>query len=179
VFFFVNLFVGVVAPVLADLSPGQIYALKFVDVDSNELSTADGHVTIVVLTTQSDIDKAQAVGDRVPEYCLGDPLYRMITVVNLQKKRSKPIRMILTALMRRRLDAEAKRLQPRYSAKKISHDPRRDVFAVADFDGGLVSQLGGRFEAGDFRVLVFGRNGELLKQWNDIPSANELAAALR
>jgi hypothetical protein len=63
----------------ADLSLGQIYALRFVDVDGNTLLTADGHVTVVVLTTQSNIDQARAVGDRVPGYCLGNPTYRMIS----------------------------------------------------------------------------------------------------
>lgn len=92
---------------LADLSLGQIYALRLVDVDGNTLLTADGHVTVVVLTTQSNIDQARAVGDRVPGYCLGNPAYRMITVVNFQKKRAKPTRIILSALMRHRLNAEA------------------------------------------------------------------------
>src|ERR1700736_3185307 len=118
-FFFANFFAGWAAPLLADLSVDQIYALNFVDVDGNKFSTADGHVTIVVLTARSDVVKAQTVGDRVPEYCLGDPTYRMITVVNFQKKHTKPIRMILSALVRRRLDSEAQRLQPRYAAKKI------------------------------------------------------------
>ena len=165
--------------IFAELTVGQIYGLNFVDVDGHTLSTTDGRVTVVVLTTQSDRDKARAVGDRVPEYCLGDPTYRMITVLNFQKKRSKPVRMILSALVRRRLDAEAQRLQPRYTAKKIAHDPRRDVFAVADFDGSVVAGLGARFDAGDFRVFVFGRNGELLQQWNDVPTAAQLAAVVK
>ncbi|HXM74818.1 MAG TPA: hypothetical protein VN904_06060 [Chthoniobacterales bacterium] len=178
-FFLAICFILCAAALSADLTVGQIYGLNFVDVDGHTLSTTDGHVTVIVLTTQSDIDKARTVGDRVPEYCLGDPNYRMITVVNFQKKHSKPIRMILSALVRRRLDAEAQRLQPRYTAKKIIHDPRRDVFAVADFDGSVVAGLGARFEASDFRVFVFGRNGELLQQWNDVPTAAQLAAVVK
>ena len=178
-FFLAICFILCEATLFAELTVGQIYGLNFVDVDGHTLSTTDGHVTVVVLTTRSDIDKARAVGDRVPEYCLGNPVYRMITVVNFQKKRSKPTQMILNALARHRLDAEARRLQPRYATKKIAHDPRRDVFAVADFDGPVVAELGARFEAGDFRVFVFGRNGELLQQWNDVPAAAQLAAVVK
>ena len=166
-------------PLLADLSLGQIYALRFVDVDGNTLLTADGHVTVVVLTTQSNIDQARAVGDRVPGYCLGNPTYRMITVVNFQKKRAKPMRVILSALMRHRLNAEAWRLQSRYNEKNIIRDARRDIFAVGDFDGVATAQLGAPFESADFRVFVFARNGELVQQWNDVPSAEKLAAVVK
>jgi hypothetical protein len=178
-FFLAICFILCAAALSADLTVGQIYGLNFVDVDGHTLSTTDGHVTVVVLTTRSDIDKARAVGDRVPEYCLGDPTYRMITIVNFQKKRSKPVRMIVSALVRRRLDAEAQRLQPRYAPKKVAHDPRRDVFAVADFDGSVVAGLGARFEASDFCVFVFGRKGELLQRWNDVPTAAQLAAVVK
>ena len=162
-----------------ELTVGRIYPLTFVDVDGNTLSTIDGRVTTVVLTTSADVPKAETVGDHTPDYCLGNPSYRMITIVNFQKKRSAPTRAIFRALIRRRLDAEARRLQPRYTAKNITHDPRRDVFAVADFDGSVVAQLGSRFEAADFRVFIFGSNGELLQQWKDVPSAEELGSVLK
>jgi len=85
-FFFSRAFFFFAACALqAGLSVGKIYALRFVDIDGNTLLTADGHVTVVVLTTQSNTDQARAVGDRVPGYCLGNPTYRMITVVNFQK----------------------------------------------------------------------------------------------
>jgi hypothetical protein len=163
----------------ADLSLGQIYALRFVDVDGNTLLTADGHVTVVVLTTQSNIDQARAVGDRVPGYWLGNPTYRMITTVNFQKNVAKPTRPILRTLMRGRLNAEARRLQIRYNQKHITRDARRDIFAVADFDGAATVQLGARFESVAFRTFVFARNGELLRRWNGVPRAAELAAIVK
>jgi hypothetical protein len=58
----------------------QHYSISFVDIDGNKLSTADGHVTIVVLTTSADREQARIVGDHVPDFCLGNPAYRMITV---------------------------------------------------------------------------------------------------
>ena len=168
-----------VAPLHASLSVGQIYALNFVDVDGHTLSTADGHISVVVLTTAADSEKARAVGDRAPEFCLGNPSYRMITVVNFARKDILLGRRIATMLVRRRLDEEAKRLQPRYDAKKITRNARDDVFAVADFDGSVSSQLGGQPEATDFRVFVFGKDGELRKQWDNVPAADDLAAILK
>lgn len=38
------------------------HALSLVDVNGNNLSMADGHVTIMVLATTEDLDKARAVG---------------------------------------------------------------------------------------------------------------------
>ena len=168
-----------VLPLDAAFSAGQIYKLNFTDVDGRTLSTSDGHVTVVVLTTTADPEKARSVGDRVPEYCLGDPNYRMITVLNFSKKHSGIVRRIATMLVRHRLDEEAKRLQRRYDAKKIARDARHDTFAVTDFDGALLSQLGAQPGSLDFRVFVFGRNGELLQQWNDVPTAADLAAVIK
>jgi hypothetical protein len=155
---------------------GEVHAVKFVDVDGNTLSTADGHVTVIVLTTKADLPKAEAVGDRIPDFCLGNPAYRMITLVKFGQHNA-PVRNFLTSMARRRLDTEGKRLQARYAANKIARDARHDIFAVADFDGSLVSQL----DSGStlFRVFVFGRTGKLLKQWNDVPSAAELTEALK
>jgi hypothetical protein len=165
--------------IFAQLKLGDKYQINFTDADGNALSTADGHVTTVVLTTQAGIDKARAVGDRTPDSYLGNSLYRMITVLVFEKKHSKPVRMILSSLVRHRLDAEGQRLQARYDKLRIARDARRDVFAVADFDGAIVTQLGSQPCAGLFHVFVFGRTGELIKQWNDVPSAEELAAVLK
>ena len=168
-----------VLPLHAGLAAGQIYKLNFTDVDGRTLSTSDGHVTVVVVTTTADPEKARSVGDRVPDYCLGDPNYRMITVLNFSKKHSGIVRRIATMLVRHRLDEEAKRFQRRYDAKKIARDARNDTFAVTDFDGALSSQLGAQPGSLDFRVFVFGRNGELLQQWNDVPTAADLAAVVK
>src|SRR3982751_1809879 len=107
---------------------GESYRINFADVDGNALSTADGHITILVLAGKSNIDKTHAVGDRAPDFCLTNPVYRMITIVAFEKKHSKPVRMILTSLMRRRVDSEARQLQTRYDRLKITRDPRHDVF---------------------------------------------------
>lgn len=178
-FFVVVNFLLITTSSQADLNVGQVYALSFVDVDGNKCSTSDGHMTVVVLTTSTTLDKARAVGDRIPDYCLGNPAFRMITIVNFQKKRFATTRAILRGLIRRRLDSEAERLRNRYAALKINREARRDVFAVPDFDGSIVTQLGTRFESGDFRVFIFGRNGTLAKTWDDVPSAQEMRGVLK
>ena len=179
-FFFGCVFLLVPALSLnASLLTGRIYDLKFVDIDGHPLSTAEGRITVLVLTAATDTAKASAVGDRVPDRCLANPNYRMVTVLNLSGAYSRRARPLATWFIRRRLSSEGKRLQKRYDAKKISRDARRDIFAVADFDGAVTAQLGAKTGSSDFRVFVFDRDGKLLRQWNDVPSAEDLDAALR
>jgi hypothetical protein len=166
-------------PLCAALSNGQTYALNFVDVDGHTLSTADGHVTVLVLATPADSDKARAVGDRAPDHCLGNPNYRMITVLHFTRRKTQIGREIANMIVRHRLDKEAKRLQARYDGRKIAREARSDIFTVTDFDGAAASQLGEQPQSTDFRVFVFAGSGELLAQWSDVPSAEDLAAVLK
>jgi hypothetical protein len=161
------------------LSIGATHPLSFVDIDGNKHSTADGHVTVIVLTTPADREKARTVGDRVPEHCLGNPDYRMITIIRFARRHTMLGQRIATALIRHRVNEEAKRLQARYDAKKIARDARKDVFVATDFDGSVSSQLGESEGATDFCVFVFGRNGELIAQWHGVPSAEQFAAAVK
>jgi hypothetical protein len=178
-------FVAAIAPVLpatlvrGALSSGAIYPLTFVDINGNKLSTADGHVTVLVVSTTADREKARAVGDRVPDYCLGNPTYRMITIIRFTSRHTVIGRRVATALIRHRVREEAKRLQKRYDSQKIARDPRGDIFVVADFDGTASSQLDGLGEAPTFHVLVIARDGKLLAQWTDVPSAKQLAEVLK
>jgi hypothetical protein len=161
------------------LSLGAAYPLSLIDIDGNKHSTADGHVSVIVLTTPADREKAHIVGDRVPERCLGKPDYRMITVIRFARRHTVVGRRIANALIRHRVNEEAKRLQARYDGKKIPRDARKDIFVATDFDGSVSSQLGEPEGATDFCVFVFGRKGELLAQWHGVPSAEQLATALK
>jgi hypothetical protein len=165
--------------VRGELSIGTTHSISFVDIDGNKLSTADGHVTIVVLTTSADREEARTVGDHVPDFCLGNPAYRMITVIHFTSRHMAIGRRVATAFIRHRVDEAAKRLQARYDAQKISRDAKSDIFVVTDFDGTIASQLGQSAGATDFCVFVFGQTGELLAQWHNVPSAEELAAVVK
>jgi len=166
-------------PARGTLSTGNTYSLSFVDLDGNKLSTADGHVTIVVLTTSADREQARTVGDHVPDFCLGNPAYRMITVIHFTRSHMALGRRIATGFIRHRVREEAKRLQARYDAQKIARDAKSDIFVVTDFDGTIASRLGESEGATDFSVFVFGQKGELLAQWHSVPSADELAAVIK
>ena len=174
-----TLFLGCDTRAYGALSIGTTYPVNFVDIDGDKLSTADGHVTIIVLATPADREKAKVVGDRVPEHCLGNPDYRMITIIRFTRRHLALGRRIATALVRHRVNEEATRLQARYKGKGIERDARKDIFVVTDFDGSISSQLGESTGGTDFCVFVFGRNGELLAQWHDVPSAERLAAAVK
>jgi hypothetical protein len=119
------------------------------------------------------------VGDHVPDFCLGNPAYRMITVVHFIHSYMAIGRQMATAFIRHRVGEAAKRLQARYDAQKISRDAKSDIFVVADFDGTIASQLGQSAEATDFCVFVFGKTGELFAQWHSVPSTDELASTLK
>ena len=166
-------------PARGALSTGNTYSISFVDLDGNKLSTADGHVTILVLTTSADREQARTVGDHVPDFCLGNPAYRMITVIHFTRRYMAIGRRMATAFIRHRVREEAKRLQARYGTLKISRDAKSDIFVVTDFDGTIASQLGQSAGATDFCVFVFGQSGELLAQWHSVPSADELAAVVK
>jgi len=161
------------------LSSGAIYSFSFSDIDGNKLSTADGHVTVLVLATPADWEKAREVGDHVPDRCLGNPNYRMITIIRFIRKHGPVMQKIATAVVKHRVTEEAKRLQSRYDTNKIVRDARHDIFTVIDFDGTVSSQLGEPAGATEFSIFVFGRQGELLAQWHGVPSDKQLAAVVK
>jgi hypothetical protein len=83
------------------------------------------------------------------------------------------------AIIRHRLDAEAKNLQKIYTERKLKRNPRDDIYVVADFGGKTVSQLGIAPKSPEFAVFVFDGRGRLVRRWNEVPSAEALTAALQ
>ena len=177
--FFLALLLAVAANTSgAALQAGQSYSLTFRDVDGNTLSTSDGHVSIIVVVTRRNEAKARAISQRVPEHCIGDRRYRYITLVNFQRGLARPLHGMTRAVIRGRLDSEAKRLQPKYDAMEIKRYARRDLYVVADFDGSAVSQLGMLPESSELAVFVFNGSGKLVQRWSDVPPADALVRAI-
>jgi len=176
--FFVTVLLGSAEAETRPVATGETLHLVFTDVDGNQLSTADGHITIITVTTRQGEEKARALGDRVPDVYIGDVRYRLITVINFQGKIHSPFRTLTAALVRHRLNQEAKRIRPRYSASHHTRDPRRDLFAVADFDGTTVSQLGIPSSSAEFAAFLFDGEGRLLRRWSEVPAQSQLAEAL-
>lgn len=162
----------------SELRPGNVYPLTFTDVDRQQLSTSDGHVTIITVLTRKDEQKAQLVGDHVHHIYLGDPKYRLITMVNFQRGIFPLLQGMINAIIRNRMDAAATGLQKIYTARHLTRNPRSDIFVVADYDGKAVSQLGIDPSSSEFAVFVFDGRGRLIRRWNDVPSADALTAAL-
>lgn len=177
-FFLIGLLAGT-ALQAAELRVGSSYSLTFTDVDQERLSTSNGQVTIVSVVTRENEAKAQALGHRVPHQYYGDPKFRLITIVNFQQGMFAPLRGVIMAIIRHRLDAEAKDLQKIYNEKKLKRNPRDDIYVVADFDGKSVSQLGVAPKSAEFAVFVFDGRGRLVRRWDDVPSAEALTAALQ
>ncbi|MEY2490849.1 MAG: hypothetical protein QOC70_2791 [Verrucomicrobiota bacterium] len=177
-FFFLASTLAAIPAAAIELRRGSVYPLTFTDVDRHQLSTSDGHVTIITVVTRKDEQKAQQVGDRVPHVYLGDPKFRLITLVNFQRSMFPPFQGLTTAIIRSRMDAEAKDLQKVYASKHLTRNPRSDIFVVADFDGKAVSQLGIAPSSSEFAVFVFDTQGRLVRRWNEVPSAEALTGAL-
>lgn len=177
-YFFLAALVAATSAQAVELRPGNIYRLSFTDVDRQQLSTSDGHVTVITVVTRADESKAQAVGDRIATVYMGNPKYRLINLVNFQQKIFSPFRGMISAIIRYRLDEEAKKLQKIYSAKKLKRNPRSDILVVADFDGKAVSQLGIAPASAEFAVFVFDGRGRLVRRWNDLPTADALTEAI-
>lgn len=163
---------------VADASDRKNYALKFADVDGHQLSTTDGPVHVLVFVTSGELNRAELVGDRIPDFCLGNPSYRMVTIVETGDH-SGPIRLAFDSIARRRLDAAAKRLQARYDNHKIARVARQDVFAAIDFAGAIAANFTNQSDAATFRVVVLGPGGELRGQWTELPTTEQLTAALK
>jgi hypothetical protein len=161
------------------LREGSSYSLSFADVDGRQHSTANGHVSVITVMTRRDEAKADAVGERVTQITLGDPKFELINLVNFQQNILSPLRGMVSAMIRRRLDSEASEIQKKYDRMQIKRKARDDVFVVADFDGKAVSLLGMNPTESEFAVFVFGGRGRLVRRWSDVPSAEAVAQALK
>jgi hypothetical protein len=177
-FFLAALFSFVALACAADLEPGRTYPLSFTDVEGRQFSLQDGRATLLTMTTREMEPKAHRVGNSVPDQYIGHPHYRCVTVINFQNQIRPFLRRLIALIVRRRFRAEADAVQPRYSARKIGHSPRADLFAIADFDGGAIRRLGMQPASNEFAVFVFDGRGRLIRRWRDVPTRDELARAL-
>ena len=177
-FFLAALVAGIPAARATELRLGNAYPLTFTDVDRHQLSTSDGHVTIITVVTRKDEQKAQQVGDRVPRVYLGDPKFRLITLVNFQRSIFPPFRGMIMAIIRNRLDAEAKDLQ-KFTRRSISRAIRAPIFLSWRISTARPSRSWAIAPtSSEFAVFVFDGRGRLVRRWNDVPSAEALTAAL-
>jgi hypothetical protein len=162
----------------ADLEHGKVYQLSFNDVEGRQFALGDGRAMLLTVATRETETKAHLVGHNVPDEFIGHPHYRCVTIINFQNKIPLLLRGIINAAVRHVFRAEADAVQPRYSAKNIEHSPRADLFAIADFDGSTVQKLDIDPASIELAVFVFDGHGALVRQWHDVPSSQDLRAAL-
>jgi len=162
---------------MADPKIGETYALKFVDVDGNTQSTADGRITVLVLTNKAGFSKARLVGERVPDRCLANPAYRMITVVKFAKH-SMPFQKFSPLWPRGRLDKEAAILQERYVARKIEKERAPRCFLPCRFWWAR-SRRNCKAKQSVFRVLVSGQRASCCGDLTMCQRLNKLAEVLK
>jgi hypothetical protein len=86
---------------------------------------------------------------------------------------------MVSAVIRHRLDLEAKEVQKSYADRHINRNARDDIYVVADFDGKAVSQLGISPISPEFAVFVFDGKGRLVRRWSDVPPEDALTQALK
>jgi hypothetical protein len=177
-FFLAALFFSSAIAPAADPAPGKSYQIRLRDVEGRQFFLSDGRATLLTVATRETEAKAHQVGHNVPGQFVGHPHYRCVTVINFQNRIPSFLRRIIAAVVRRRFRAEAHAVQLRYSARKIRHSPRLDLFAIADFDGATIRQLGIEPASNKFAVFVFNGRGRLVRQWRDVPSRDEIASAL-
>ena len=159
------------------LQVGATYALSVTDLDQRQLSTADGHVTLVCVVTRANQHDARAVGDRVPRAYYGDPKFRMITIANLSSTLAAFRGLVLRWILHR-VDLEGERLQAIYQSEGKKRDARHDIHVVADFTGEVTGQFHVPLDAKKSSVFVFAPNGQLICGWDHPPPADDLANAL-
>lgn len=160
------------------LEQGRVYPLSFTDVEGRQFSLHDGRATLLTVATRDTEPKAHRVGNLVPDPYIGHPHYRCVTVINFQNQIRPFLRRIIAAFVRLRFRSETDAAKPRYATRKIAHSPHADLFAVADFDGEAVRQLGMQPASNEFAVFVFNGRGRVIRNWSDVPTRDELARAL-
>ena len=160
----------------ATLKVGSRYAIKFADIDGRRLATDDGHVVLLAVINREDEAKAQQLGDSVPRRFIGNPNYRAVNVVHLDDVISNSLRPVTSMLLRRHRETHIADMRKVYQSRHLKTDPADDIFAVGDFDGAISRQL--NLSDNQFAVFVFGRNGRLFGNWNEIPSVESLSAAM-
>jgi hypothetical protein len=154
-------------------------AVEIVDLAGNKFSLKDGVVTELVFATTNEADRAQKVGDNTPDYCLGNPKYRMMTVLEFASHHSAPARAIINKFARRRADAAARNLQSRYDSLQLKREARLDVIVATDFDGAIAKPLEVSLGEHVFEVFVLNGKGNVVEHWSDVPARDALEAALR
>ncbi|MEO0452997.1 MAG: hypothetical protein AAFY98_02515 [Verrucomicrobiota bacterium] len=154
-------------------------SIKAIDCDGIERTLNEqGLITVIIYSNAALQEWTRKAGTSVDPFH-GNPLFRQMVVVDLRGTLASLAKGYTQRRMSRDLNTEAQRLIPYYREKGNPNDPREDLVAIADFDGELSKQLGWERASKEKRVLLFGRDGKVLKRWKSIEDLNELVTTVQ
>ncbi len=156
----------------------QAASLQAIDVDDRPVVlNSPGAVTAVISSSPDTQNATRDAGAQLDRY-RGRPDFRLVIVVDLRDSLAGIVGGYVRDRMKQNLDAEALRLRPFYRANGNPHNPRPDLEAIPDFDGKIVDSLHWDKDPARLRVTVFGRDGHVLRRWDDLKDYRELDAAV-
>lgn len=141
--------------------------------DKRVIFNKPGRVTAVLLCTEATQKEIRAASETLDKF-RGLSDFRVIAVVDLRDSLGSMVEGIVKWRMQDDLDDEAERLEPFYRANHNKNDPRSDLSAVPDFKGDICKALGWPKVANKLRCVVFGKEGEAIKRWDNLKDFKEL-----
>jgi hypothetical protein len=148
-------------------SPIKAAAIYGTDADNHHIHiNAPGRFTIVIYSSEDLQDRTRAVAKEFyPWY--GRYHLKVIALVDLRDSLGGLVPGIVRDQMRSNLDEEAKRVEPYYRKNNNFKNPRKDLCAIPDFEGGLCEKLGWKDELEKVEVIFFDENGKEINRFTD------------
>jgi hypothetical protein len=164
------LLLGILTPICRAQSPSP---LSVTDADGKVWTlNAPGRVTVIIGNSPASAQAARDCGKALDEF-QGRPDFRALVVVDLRGSLAHFAQGYTRYRMRHDLNAEAVRITPWYRRNHNLSDPRRDIGAVADFDGSVCDPLGWPRDVPGLRVVIFDKTGNVTARFEP---ANDLRA---
>ena len=141
-------------------------AIRAVDADGRKIRLDEPDRTTVVIYSNENLQKKTREAGKSLYPLQGLPEFKVVVIVDLHNSLALWAKNYTQYRMRKDLDEEAKRIEPFYRKNGNNGSPRKDVAAVADFDGSLCEKL--HFMPGHLQAVVFGKNGKEVLRWTNL-----------
>ena len=142
-----------------------------------ELNPTD-RITVVLASSQPLADTTREFGRALYGW-QGRKEFRVIVVVDLRKSLGTLFKGWTVGKMKADLDEEAERLIPWYRANKNPNNPRPDLCGIADFDGYVTESLEWGSDEKKMKVMIIGKEGDVIWQAIDISSPKAMQAEVK
>jgi hypothetical protein len=135
-------------------------------------------IMVVMASSQPLADTTREFGRALYGW-QGREEFRVIVVVDLRKSLGTLFKGWTLGKMKADLDEEAERLVPWYRANKNPRNPRGDLCGIADFDGYVTDSLEWGSDEKKMKVMIFGKNGDVIWSEMDASSPKAMQAEVR